>query len=182
MKSFVFLSLYPKNMYRSKLTLALWLSLFLSLGYTSVYAQTATDRTQLEQRKSENLQKIKEAQQILSETSNRKKSSLGQLNAINRQIEARESLITSINEEIEILETQIGEITGVIDALEQDLVNLKKEYAYMVYATQKTNNAYDRLVFIFSAASFNQMFMRLKYMQQYADARRNQVEQIQKVK
>lgn len=182
MKRFVSLFLYPKNMCRSKLTFILWFLLFLSLAYVSVHAQTATDRTQLEQRKSENLQKIKEAQQILSETSTRKKSSLGQLNAINRQIEARESLITSINEEIEILDIQIAEITGVIEALEQDLVNLKKEYAYMVYATQKTSNAYDRLVFIFSAVSFNQMFMRLKYMQQYADARRNQVEQIQKVK
>lgn len=52
----------------------------------------------------------------------------------------------------------------------------------MVYATQKTNNAYSRLMFIFSAATFDQMFMRLKYMQQYSEARKNQVEQIQKVK
>ena len=181
MKRFVFLFLFPKNMYRNKLA-CIFLALLLELSFVPAYAQTETDRTQLEQRKKENLRKIKEAQQILSETSTRKKSSLGQLSAINRQIEARESLITSINEEIELLGTQIGEITGVIVALEDDLVNLKKEYAYMVYATQKTNNSYDRLIFIFSAASFNQMFMRLKYMQQYSDARRNQVEQIQKVK
>jgi len=181
MKRFVFLFLFPKNMYRNKLA-CIFLALLLELSFVPAYAQTETDRTQLEQRKKENLRKIKEAQQILSETSTRKKTSLGQLSAINRQIEARESLITSINEEIELLGTQIGEITGVIVALEDDLVNLKKEYAYMVYATQKTNNSYDRLIFIFSAASFNQMFMRLKYMQQYSDARRNQVEQIQKVK
>lgn len=181
MKRFVFLFLFPKNMYRNKLA-CIFLALLLGLSFVPAYAQTETDRTQLEQRKKENLRKIKEAQQILSETSTRKKTSLGQLSAINRQIEARESLITSINEEIELLGTQIGEITGVIVALEDDLVNLKKEYAYMVYATQKTNNSYDRLIFIFSAASFNQMFMRLKYMQQYSDARRNQVEQIQKVK
>lgn len=181
MKRFVFLFLFPKNMYRNKLA-CIFLALLLGLSFVPAYAQTETDRTQLEQRKKENLRKIKEAQQILSETSTRKKTSLGQLSAINRQIEARESLITSINEEIELLGTQIGEITGVIVALEDDLVNLKKEYAYMVYATQKTNNSYDRLIFIFSAASFNQMFMRLKYMQQYSDSRRNQVEQIQKVK
>lgn len=181
MKRFVFPFLFLKNMFRSKLA-CIFVFLFLDLHVLSVQAQTETDRAQLEQRKKENLRKIKEAQQILSETSTRKKTSLGQLNAINRQIEARESLITSINEEIELLGVQISEITGVIEALEDDLVNLKKEYAYMVYATQKTSNAYDRLIFIFSASSFNQMFMRLKYMQQYSEARRNQVEQIQKVK
>lgn len=153
-----------------------------ALLYSEAFAQDNTDRSQLEQRKNENLRKIKEAQQILSETSTRKKSSLGQLNAINQQITARESLISSINDEIDILDLQIGEIAGVIKALENDLVNLKKEYAYMVYATQKTNNAYDRLVFIFSASTFNQLFMRIKYMQQYSEARKNQVEQIQKVK
>jgi septal ring factor EnvC (AmiA/AmiB activator) len=181
MKHSVFLFQYLKNMWRNKqLFLILLLGLVLITDFS--LAQTETDRTALEQRKKENLRQIKEAQQILSETSTRKKTSLGQLNAINQQIEARESLISSINEEIDILGIQIGEISGVIEALEEDLVNLKKEYAYMVYATQKTNNAYSRLMFIFSAATFDQMFMRLKYMQQYSEARKNQVEQIQKVK
>ena len=184
MKRFGSPFLFLKNMCLSKFScLGFFFLLFaFVLGSESSYAQSEAERSQLEARKKENLRKIKEAQQILSETSTRKKTSLGQLNAINQQIGARESLINSINEEIDILDVQIGEITGVIDALENDLVNLKKEYAYMVYATQKTSNAYDRLIFIFSASTFNQMFMRLKYMQQYSEARKNQVEQIQKVK
>lgn len=184
MKYYVFPSLYLKSMYRSKLLPCCTLSLLLALWLvcSNAWAQTAPDRTQLEQEKRENLRKIKEAQQILSETSSRKKTSLGQLSAINQQIEAREGLIKSINEELELLQGQIGEITGVIEALEEDLVGLKREYAYMVYATSKTSNSFDRLMFIFSASTFNQMFMRVKYMQQYSEARKNQVEQIQKVK
>ncbi len=182
MKRFAFLFLSPKSMCRSKPLCLIFLLLAFMLGTVPAHAQTEANRSKLEERKKENLRKLKEAQQILSETSFRKKSSLGQLNALNQQIEARESLINSINEEIDILGLQIGEVTGVIRALENDLVNLKKEYAYMVYATQKTSNAYDRLIFIFSASTFNQMFMRLKYMQQYSEARKNQMEQIQKVK
>ena len=144
--------------------------------------QANDNRKKLEREKKENLQKIKEAQRILGETSSKRESTLGQLNAINQQIEARESLIQSINQEIEILNTQIDEISSVINALEQDLVNLKKEYAYMVYAASKNTNSYDRLMFVFSANTFNQLFMRIKYMQQYSQARKNQVEQIQKVK
>lgn len=184
MKRYVFLFLYQKNMYRSKGLSCYALVMLFALLWVQpeAWAQTAPDRTQLEQEKKENLRKVKEAQQILSETSTRKKTSLGQLSAINQQIEAREALIKSINEELALLHGQIGEITGVIEALEEDLVGLKREYAYMVYATSKTSNSYDRLMFIFSASTFNQMFLRIKYMQQYAEARKNQVEQIQKVK
>ena len=144
--------------------------------------QTNDERKRLEREKKENLQKIKEAQRILGETSSQRESTLGQLNAINQQIEARESLIKSISQEIEILSTQIGEVSSVIDALEEDLVNLKNEYAYMVYAASKNTSSYDRLMFIFSASTFNQLFARVKYMQQYSQARKNQIEQIQKVK
>lgn len=143
--------------------------------------QAHDDRAKLEKEKKENLQKIKEAQQILTETSTKKKSSIGQLHAINEQVKARESVIRSISLELDLLKSQIDEISSVITALEEDLVNLKKEYAHMVYAASKVNNSYDRLTFIFSAETFNQMFMRIKYLQQYSEARRNQVEQIQKV-
>lgn len=144
--------------------------------------QTDADRKRLEREKKENLQKIKEAQRILSETSTQRESTLGQLNAINQQIEARELLIQSITEELDILSVQIGEVNSVINALEDDLVNLKKEYAYMVHAASKNTNSYDRLMFVFSASTFNQLFARVKYMQQYSQARKNQIEQIQKVK
>ncbi|MEM6841948.1 MAG: peptidoglycan DD-metalloendopeptidase family protein [Bacteroidota bacterium] len=139
-------------------------------------------RQQLEKEKKENLQRIKEAQRILSETSSRRESSIGQLNAINEQIKARESLIQSISQELGLLKVQITELGSVIVALEEDLVNLKQEYAYMVYAASKTNNSYNRLTFLFSAKTFNQLFRRIKYMQQYSDARKNQVNQIQKVR
>lgn len=185
MKRSVFLSLFQKSMRVSKQCLAIMgvFFLFFSLTAGSATAQNSksADRVRLEKEKKENLQKIKEAQRILSETSTRKESSIGQLNAINEQIGARESLIRSINMELDILKSQIDEISSVIIALEEDLVKLKREYAYMVYAASKTSNSYDRLTFIFAAETFNQMFMRIKYLQQYSEARRNQVEQIQKV-
>ena len=168
----------------SKHQTAIWLIICFLVWLPLLCAgqQTNDDRKKLEREKKENLQKIKEAQHILSETSSQRESTLGQLNAINQQIEARESLIISINQEIDILNVQIKEISSVISALEEDLVNLKKEYAYMVYAASKNTNSYDRLMFVFSANTFNQLFMRIKYMQQYSQARKNQVEQIQKVK
>ena len=152
------------------------------LALSMAFGQSSEERVRLEKEKKENLKKIEEAQKILNETTSQRKTSLGQLNAINQQIKAREGLIEAINTEIALLDNQIGEITNIIVALETDLVNLKEEYAAMVYAASKAGNSNDRLTFIFSAKTFNQLIMRIKYMEQYAEARQKQVAQIEKVR
>jgi murein hydrolase activator len=145
-------------------------------------AQSGMDKEKLEKERKENLQRIKRARKILQETANRKSSSLGQLTALNEQVAARRALIASINREIELLGNQIDEISMVTNALERDLKNLKSEYRAMLYAAEKAQNGYDRLTFLFSSSSFNQLYMRLKYMEQYSKARNHQVELINEVK
>jgi septal ring factor EnvC (AmiA/AmiB activator) len=146
----------------------------------NLYGQKSRD--ELEKEKKETLRKIEEAQKILAETASEKQVSIGQLNAVNKQIEARENLIRSINNEINLINDEIGEVGQVINALESDLVDLKKEYARMVYLAHKAGAGYNRLTFIFSAETFNQLFMRLKYIRQYGESRKNQVKQIEQVK
>ena len=51
----------------------------------------------------------------------------------------------------------------------------------MVYASYKASQSRDKLTFLFSVASFNQMLLRLQYFEQYQDARRFQAAQILKV-
>ena len=137
--------------------------------------QAQKDRVALEKEKSNAQKRIQQIEQILSQTTSKKKASVGQLTAINKQIETRSRLITSITEELHLLSEQIIEDNVVIEALEEDLENLKKEYAVMVYAAHKSSTGYNRLTFLFSSESFNQFFMRFKYLQQYSEARHNQV-------
>ncbi|MFL5730520.1 MAG: murein hydrolase activator EnvC family protein [Cytophagaceae bacterium] len=157
------------------------LSLILALCLPLVsFAQK--DKNQLEREKQENIRKIKETEKIIQETKTKKKATIGQLSALSKQIEARNNLISSIEKEVGNLDEEIAELEQIITSLEQDLVNLKAEYARMIYAASKLNSHYDKLTFIFAAESFNQMVMRVKYFQQYAQARQHQVEQIEKVK
>jgi septal ring factor EnvC (AmiA/AmiB activator) len=90
-------------------------------------------------------------------------------------------LITAINDEVDLLDERIEEDQEFIDALDQDLQAMQKEYAAMIYATQKTSAGFDELTFLFAAETFDQLFMRLKYMKQYTSARRQQSEQIKVV-
>lgn len=158
----------------------LLLSVFL-LGFLSM-AWGQKSKSQLEQEKKQTLQKIKEAETILNQTATEKKASIGQLSAINNQIQEQEKLVATIKGEIGLLEGQIGEINSIVEAMEADLKRLREEYAAMIYAAQKSSSTLDKLNFIFSAPSVNHLLMRLKYLEQYAEARRNQVKQIERVR
>ncbi|MFH6984520.1 murein hydrolase activator EnvC family protein [Marinoscillum luteum] len=154
-------------------------SFFVLLLASGVHAQKT--KSQLEQEKRENLSKIAEAEKILSDTESEKKATLGQLRALNQQIEAREGLISALNQEVGLLNGEINDLSIVVNALQSDLKNLKQEYAAMIYSSYKANHGYSKLTFLFSARTFNQLYMRLKYLEQYADARKIQARQIEEV-
>jgi septal ring factor EnvC (AmiA/AmiB activator) len=141
-------------------------------------AQKGKSKSQLQKEKQQNLEKIKETERILNETSQQKKNSLGELSALNQRIKQQEQLIGSIKGEINLLDRDIDEDNDMIDALEKDVEDLKKEYARMIFSAQKANNKIDQLTFIFSSKSFDQLSMRLKYMQQYGKTRKAQAEAI----
>lgn len=151
-------------------------TVLLFLAFAAV-AQQKT-KAQLQKEKQQNLQKIKEVEKILEETTQKKKNSLGELNAVNQRIRVQENLIQSIKSEITLLEKDISTNNGFITALEEDLNNLKKEYASMLFVAQKANNSATRLTFLFSAESFDQLMMRLRYMRQYSEMRKLQAEAI----
>lgn len=138
-------------------------------------------KAQLQKEKQQTLEKREEVEKILTETSAKKSNSLGELNALNQSVKEQESLVTSIRGEVRFLDTEIGENNDIIIALEEDLGRLRKEYAAMLFAAQKANNSTTRLTFLFSAQSFDQLIMRLRYMEQYGETRKLQAEQIIKV-
>jgi murein hydrolase activator len=138
-------------------------------------------KAQLQKEKQQNLEKIKEVEKILTETAAKKSNSLGELSALSQRVIEQEKLIASIKSEISFLNTEIHENNDIIEALQDDLKKLKKEYTAMLFAAQKANNSTTRLTFLFSAKSFDQLVMRLRYMEQYGETRKLQADQIVKV-
>lgn len=132
--------------------------------------------------KSKTLKDISETHKILKETRKQKKATIGQLNALKKQINSKEELIGSINVEVMTLEEEIEELEMITSSMEQDLEDLKQEYGKMVYAASKVSGKYDKLMFLFSSNTFNQMLMRLKYMKFYGETRKDQLVQIEKVR
>lgn len=157
--------------------------LLLILVLASVFSVTAQKKTksQLQKEKQQSVAKIKEVEKILNETTAKKKNTLGALSALNQRIIEQHNLISSIKKEISLLNGEISENNDIIQVLDEDLKKLKKEYSAMLFAAQKANNSTTRLTFLFSSDSFDQLIMRLRYMEQYGEARKLQAELIGQV-
>src|SRR5258705_8149468 len=121
---------------------------FLSLSFCCTAQK---NKSQLQKERQQNIERIKDTEKILEETAKEKKTSIGELTALNRRIEQQETLVGSIKGEISLLDDDISEDNQIIEALEKDVGQLKEEYALMLFAAQKANGKTDKLTLLFSA-------------------------------
>jgi septal ring factor EnvC (AmiA/AmiB activator) len=154
----------------------IFLAISLTFLLTGSFAQKS--KNQLQKEKQKNLARIKETEKILSETSKKKKNSIGELSAINQRIRDQEALINSIDREIQLLNHDLQENFGILNSLADDLEKMKSEYRKMVFATQRAGSGLNKLTFLFASSTFNQLTMRMKYMEQYSKARKEQARAI----
>lgn len=154
---------------------------FLTLGV--LYAPIAIGqkkRNDLEREKKENLKRLEETNKILEETKQRRETSVGQLQAISQQIKQKSRTIVLLEREIEVLDQEVVDIEKGIEYQSKLLQTLKEEYSRMLYEAQKVHDSQNKLVFLFSSSTFNQLVMRLIYFKQYSELRRKQAMQINK--
>ncbi|MFN8344986.1 MAG: peptidoglycan DD-metalloendopeptidase family protein [Spirosomataceae bacterium] len=138
-------------------------------------------RQQLEKEKRENLERLQELQNTLKKTTEQKRASLGQLKTIKQQISAQNRKIELINDDLKLMDSELNELQKAKLELDKDLGKLREEYAKMIYNSSKRNNSLNELSFLFSAPNFNQFIIRYKYLKQYTDERKKQVDQMKKV-
>jgi len=152
------------------------------LMLASLTAVGQKDKKQLELERIENIKKITEAEKILGQTKNKKTANLGQLRALENQIHSRQKLLKTLDEEVDLITNEILELESIISDIDMYLKSMKDEYAAMIYKSYKSKNGYNFISFLFASNSFTQFYMRLKYMEQYTEARKRQSDQIAETK
>jgi septal ring factor EnvC (AmiA/AmiB activator) len=140
------------------------LFLFLLLSLTL----SAQSRKELEKKRDQLDKQIKATTALIEAARKEQKVTQQQLELLQAQIAQRQELINTMNSEVFRVDREIAETEDVVSSLENDLGQLKQEYAYM------NRSAYDRLSYIFAAESFQQAFKRSRYLDQLADQRRQQ--------
>ena len=145
-----------------------------SISFSS-YAQS---RRQLETKRKNLKKKIELVNNLLIKTKKKKSNALDDLKDLNQKISVRERLIETIELESEELQKEIKTNEKQLKKYNRQLKDLKKEYADMVVKTHKSKSQQSKTMFLLSSKNFYQAYKRIKYMQQYADFRKKQGEEI----
>ncbi|QDA62545.1 peptidase M23 [Hymenobacter jejuensis] len=135
-------------------------------------------KAQLERERRATLRRIRETSRILAQTQQQKQASIGQLNALKEKLNVQQGVIKNISSELKYIESDVQQTETQVQRTRQSLEQLKAEYARLIYASSKTANSYNRIMFLFAAESFNQFMLRLRYIRQYSEVRRAQAAQI----
>lgn len=145
------------------------------------YAQKRTKESL--QKQINALQKeIENANQLLKETSKNKEVTLNQVTLLDKKIQSRQELINACNEQIKILDKNINQGEKNIKKLGGEIKKLQSELSKMVQFAYRNRSHYDRLEFFFASEDFNQALRRMRYIQQFADARQTKMQQIASAK
>ncbi len=145
-------------------------------GYSLFAQQNVKD---LEANKKRIEQEIAYTNKLLEETTQSKEMTFEQLLVLRSRISKRANLLATIQKQLLQVESQISRSSREIERLEKERKALRKEYARMIEIAYQNRGSYNKLIFLFSAEDFNQAFQRLKYLQQYAAFRRNQIKKIE---
>ena len=136
------------------------------------------NRKQLEKRRKKLNKEIKKVNSLLVSTEKKKTSALDDLKDINQKITIRERLIETIALEIEELDADNEKNERKINTYTLELLQLKEEYADLVFNSYKSKSQQSKTMFLLSSKSFYQAFKRIKYMEQYKTFRKKQGEAI----
>lgn len=155
--------------------------LFFILAFITFSIQ-GQDKNTLEKKRKNLIKEIELTSQILNETKKSQKASTNELKMLAKQVSIRKELIENITEQLDELNITIRKNQEVVASMEKDLQRLKDEYAKMIYYAYKNQSVYSRLMFLFTAKNFNELYRRIKYLQRYTAYRKKQVELIAKTK
>lgn len=145
----------------------------LSFGQSSLELKKQRERLDRE---------ISELQKVLSAKTQEKLLSQREVAALSKQLKLREDKISTINSELRIINNNIAENNKIVDRLTAELEKMKQDYEKMILFAFRNKNAYNKMMFIFASKDFNQAFKRVKYLQQFTDARKIKVAEIEDTK
>lgn len=143
------------------------------------FAQTTAKIKELENRRNELQQQITESETLLRSTKKDVKSQLDNLALITGQIEKRKQYLEVLQADVNALNAEITSLGKQLAELEKELNEKKENYQASVQYMYKNRSVQEKLMFIFSAKNFNQMYRRMRYVRQYADFQRVQGKEIE---
>ncbi len=142
-------------------------------------AQSVKD---LQKQRQQTQKQLEETSKMLSQTKKNETATLNKLDLLSKDISTRKQLISGINTEIRALDQEMTYLSRQKDTLQRELTNLKNDYANLVRQTHFAQMQQSPLLFLLSSDNFTQLLRRIRYMQEFAGYRKQQVSLIEQKK
>lgn len=154
--------------------------LFYILLCLSIIPTASAESVKDLQKKQKKLQKeIEQTNKMLKETKREETATLNKLELIGQNIKNQRQLILTLDNEITALNSEITTLHHTRDSLQIVLERHKADYATMVRQSHFALTQQSALLFLFSSDSFQQLARRTRYLQEFAQFRKNQVKRIE---
>lgn len=141
----------------------------------------AQDVKDLQRQQRELQQQLEQTSIMLKETKQNESATVNKLNLLNNDIKTRKKLINNIQSEITGINTEITQLDSTLKALEEELKLCREDYARLVRETHYADMQQSQLLFLLSSDDFNQLGRRVRYLQEFSDYRKKQVQRIQEL-
>ena len=155
-----------------------YIFVLISLIWSFSASAQVEKKAQLEQQKKDNLAKIKELNSIISRTSKKKNVSIGKLNVLKQQIGVQKKQITILNENQQLLAAEATKLARESDILAAKLERLKKNYALMLFESNKVSTVSNKISFLILSNDFGEFTRRMDFLRQFTKNRKEQANKI----
>ena len=132
----------------------------------------------LEKQRSQIQQKIKEQEKALKKNQADVSSRLQHLEALNTQIGESQRNIDGIEQDIKGLNGNMQVLQSQLGTLQAQLRDRQRKYIRSLRSLAHRQTVQDKLMFIFSAKNFAQMYRRFRFVREYAQYQRQQGEML----
>jgi septal ring factor EnvC (AmiA/AmiB activator) len=119
---------------------------------------------------------------LLDKTKNNAKASLNELRLIDNQIRFREELVTNFDQQVRGAEVKVILKDAEVKELTKRLANLKEQYRQLLLYAYKHRNKFGKLMYLFSASTYNEAIKRGSYLERIADVQLKQFRMIRQHK
>ena len=147
-------------------------------------ANNKTQKTKTQTKNTKNKGKGKQAneytndERMLQANKADVKQRMANLITINSEISEQQKTITGIEQDISHLDGNIDLLKAQLNTLEKQLEQHRERYVKSMRYMARNRNIQDRMMFIFSAKDFAQMYRRIRFIREYAAYQRAQGEEV----
>lgn len=142
------------------------------------YGQTNPKVKEMESQRNKLEQEISESEQLLSTTQKDVDGQLQALSALTAQIKKQQQFVNRLDADIRATDREIKSIEEQLVTLKAELERRREHYAHALRLMTSKNTFENRLMFLLSAESFNQMVRRMRYLREYSGFQQKQGEEL----